>query len=117
MARNPVVRKASRHAYEERNKVRRLAESKAYKAETRPARVAANSLLYYGITPDETAALSDRQSGLCKICGLKKKLCIDHDHATGKVRALLCGTCNTGLGMFKDSLGLLRTAGQYLLDH
>ena len=57
--------------------------------------------------------------GYCEICGgpptgRTKRLSIDHDHATGAFRGLLCGHCNTGLGMFKDNPNLLEKAIQYL---
>jgi hypothetical protein len=60
------------------------------------------------------------QGGVCKICGTDKpwsrsgKFTIDHDHATGRVRGLLCHNCNLGLGKFKDSIEFLRKAMEYL---
>ena len=58
-------------------------------------------------------------SGACDICGgtptgRTKRLSIDHNHATGVFRGMLCGKCNTGLGMFKDDITLLEKAAQYL---
>lgn len=57
--------------------------------------------------------------GRCEICGaeerlLKRQLCIDHNHETDIVRGLLCGSCNMGLGHFRDSLKLLQAAQEYL---
>jgi hypothetical protein len=64
---------------------------------------------------DEMALL---QCGLCAICGeecaTNRRLAVDHDHATGKIRGLLCQACNTSLGKFKDSPALLRRAANYL---
>lgn len=52
----------------------------------------------------------------CLICGSDKRLVLDHDHKTGQVRGRLCGTCNSGLGMFRDSPELLVSAIEYLED-
>jgi len=59
------------------------------------------------------------QNGNCAICGIDqpsngRRLAVDHDHETGKVRALLCGNCNTGMGSFMDNPKLLQKAINYL---
>lgn len=80
-------------------------------------------LLYmYGITREEYDQKLANQNNCCAICGThvsntKRALAVDHDHVTGKVRDLLCGKCNTGLGQFKDSLELLEKAVTYLKEH
>lgn len=55
---------------------------------------------------------------ICDICNKPfkkdKRHAIDHDHATGQIRGLLCDLCNTGLGMFKDNQELLQKAIVYL---
>jgi hypothetical protein len=60
------------------------------------------------------------QEGKCALChtdkpnGRGKRLHVDHCHGTGKIRALLCHSCNAGLGAFKDDPALLRAAIDYL---
>ena len=71
----------------------------------------------YGITVEEYDRMFAEQDGKCAICGVKvekHRLCVDHDHATGKVRGLLCRLCNRHLGGFRDSIDLLRRAIAYL---
>jgi len=73
----------------------------------------------YGITIEEYETLVAKQNGQCAICGTTNTapwphLCIDHDHNTGKVRGLLCGSCNQGIGRLKDSPVLCRKAAEYL---
>lgn len=71
----------------------------------------------YKITIGDLRAMRDRQANACAICRSDTaKLVVDHDHQTGRVRGLLCSTCNTGLGKFGDSSDLLRSALQYLED-
>jgi hypothetical protein len=75
----------------------------------------------YNITMDEMKEMLDKQNHQCGLCGddLKggKATHIDHCHFTGKVRKVLCSTCNTGLGKFKDDPKLLRKAAEYLEQH
>ena len=73
----------------------------------------------YGITPDDYNRMFVEQKGCCAICGthqqeLKKKLAVDHDHETGKVRGLLCRSCNTGIGLLKENKEILLAAISYL---
>lgn len=70
----------------------------------------------YGVTEEAYNALFQAQNGRCKICRLNspKKLSIDHDHTTGRIRGLLCQSCNVGVGMFKDDVDLLAKAIEYL---
>lgn len=63
--------------------------------------------------------LFDDQGGRCAICGIHSSeayngLHIDHDHKTQELRGLLCHKCNTGLGLFQDSIELLDIAKIYL---
>ena len=71
----------------------------------------------YGITLDDYDRMLEEQGGECAICGkhpTKKRLCVDHDHQTNKVRGLLCEKCNWGIGQFNDTVVLLRNAIEYL---
>lgn len=75
----------------------------------------------YGITLEQFDELLKQQNYSCAICGIKhdisarhKKLHIDHDHKSNKIRGLICLQCNTGLGKFKDDTELMRKAIRYL---
>lgn len=72
----------------------------------------------YGITPQTFEDMLKAQNGLCRLCGkpeyTTRRFCVDHDHKTGKIRALLCDPCNTGLGQFQDDPQLLAKAIEYL---
>jgi hypothetical protein len=76
----------------------------------------------YGIKLSDYGAMLEAQGHKCAICGqdetrFKKKLVIDHDHATGEVRQLLCNMCNHGIGNFKDDIDLMANAIKYILKH
>ena|SRR5437660_11136343 len=72
----------------------------------------------YGITKEQYEALYEAQGGACYICqratGKTKRLAVDHDHATGYVRGILCGPCNSVLAHFRDDLALVRRLNTYL---
>jgi Recombination endonuclease VII len=61
--------------------------------------------------------MAKAQDYKCAICGEEKRLVVDHDHATGDIRALLCDDCNKGLGSFKDNPDNLLKAAYYLEKH
>jgi hypothetical protein len=76
----------------------------------------------YGLTADAYDALLVTQNNQCALClreasTLKRRLSVDHDHKTGKVRALLCSHCNLLLGHARDRADLLRKAASYLETH
>jgi hypothetical protein len=71
----------------------------------------------YGITVAEADAMLADQGGLCAMCAAAPAAHVDHDHATGAVRALLCFNCNGGLGQFRDDPALLRAAAHYVEHH
>lgn len=55
------------------------------------------------------------QEGQCAICGTaKEKLVVDHNHATGHVRSLLCHLCNAMIGCARESSDILVRAAAYL---
>ena len=103
------------------------ASSRAW-AEANPERKARNSwrsamLVKYGLTEERHAQMWADQRGLCALCEKPPKpvyvggaavLHVDHDHVTGRVRALLCKDCNNGLGNFFDEPDLLRRAADYI---
>jgi hypothetical protein len=69
----------------------------------------------YGLTPTEYESLSAQQAGQCAICKASGVLLhVDHDHNTNRIRGLLCGLCNRGLGLFRDSPDLLIEGAKYL---
>jgi Recombination endonuclease VII len=79
----------------------------------------ANLRRSYGITLSDFNKMLLIQNNCCLICNrhrneLSTDFHVDHCHKTGKVRALLCSNCNQGLGNFRDSIGLLIAASEYL---
>ena len=79
----------------------------------------------YGLEYKDYVSMYSKQGGGCEICGTPiakfknndgvPTAHVDHDHATGVVRGLLCRGCNLGLGCFKDDPELLDAAIDYLL--
>ena len=82
----------------------------------------------YGITYNDYLEMEKKQNHRCGICGLlleetpinnrwkspNKHFHIDHDHKTGKIRGLLCISCNQGLGKFRHDPEILKKAINYL---
>ena len=72
------------------------------------------TLRAYGLTEEVYNALYDKQSGKCAICKTNTTLVVDHCHSSREIRGLLCNACNVGLGAFRDSPNLLKSAIDYL---
>ncbi|MBA4365835.1 MAG: hypothetical protein C0398_07565 [Coprothermobacter sp.] len=81
------------------------------------------SLKRYGITRAQYDAVFALQGGKCAVCGTSavggvrgrsKMLCVDHDHKTGKIRGLLCRSCNIAAGSLKDDPDRALLLAEYL---
>lgn len=73
-----------------------------------------------GVGHERFQAMLDAQNGVCAVCGNtngKRQLCVDHCHATGKVRGLLCGNCNLALGNLKDDPQRIANLLAYILKY
>jgi hypothetical protein len=71
----------------------------------------------YKLRLDDVQAIERKQNYVCAICSKppqRRSLDVDHDHATGAIRGLLCEHCNKGLGHFYDNPDLLILASNYL---
>lgn len=71
----------------------------------------------YDINLEDYQVMLDQQGGCCLICRYKDdrhRLHVDHNHATGEIRGLLCRNCNVSIGHMKDSPKLLRKLADYL---
>ena len=76
-----------------------------------------SDLWLYPLDAWDREVLIRSQDGKCAVCGRSEALVVDHCHATGFVRGALCGLCNRGLGLFKDSGDRLLAAYGYLAAH
>lgn len=113
--RNALLRD-KRKAYKKTEKGREAENRYRRKKESTDESKNRHLLQRYGISLDEYRNLLEGQGGLCLICNIKSnyKLHVDHCHTTGKVRGLLCGSCNRALGLLKDNTMFLLKAIEYL---
>jgi hypothetical protein len=65
-------------------------------------------------TKAEVSEMLVSQDGLCAICYEEPATDLDHDHATGELRGMLCKRCNLALGLFDDDPERLRFAAEYV---
>jgi hypothetical protein len=108
------------------NKEKRSESTKKYR-ENNTSRYLNNYYLnVYGITYEFYLSLCDKQNNVCAICkqeetntynGKIKRLAVDHNHTTGKIRGLLCTKCNVSIGNLNDSIDLLNSAISYLTTY
>lgn len=116
--RNPEESRAYQRAWYQANRDRILMQQRDRRSTDQYRKIDRRQWLLqrYGLTLDDFRNLLVGQAGRCLICGLvpDKELHVDHDHATGKVRGLLCNPCNAGVGHFRDDPRRLLAAAQYL---
>ena len=116
----PERRKESLSKYN--NTEKRKADMKLYYAKNEEYSYGRGISRAYGIDLVEYNKLLVKQKHSCYICKkhkdtFKKRLCVDHNHKTGKVRGLLCASCNYVLGHSKDSVRILKTMIKYLKEN
>lgn len=81
----------------------------------KPCNSDASTASRYGISLDE---LKRMRAGGCGICRqFPEYLVVDHCHATGKVRGVLCQRCNAGIGLFGENIDVMQKAMKYLEEH
>ncbi len=128
-----MVSSAARKDPEKRERI--LAYWRAYKsrknddpawvARRRESAQAARTRREYGLSRSDYAELYESQGGLCAICRqpsryrkrdgtLSGRLAVDHDHATGRIRGLLCDQCNRMIGHLDKDLERALAAIRYL---
>jgi hypothetical protein len=74
----------------------------------------------YGITPSQYRELLKQQNSLCAICKKPspgRRLAVDHDHVTQQIRALLCSSCNSAIGLVGEDTQILAGMILYLESH
>lgn len=76
----------------------------------------------FGITLVDFNTMRNSQNFCCAVCSRNEKefsrrLNVDHCHTTGKVRQLLCGPCNTALGLLRENLQTIESLKSYIMFH
>ena len=115
--------KRGREYWEKSGRYQRNPNRKKYKSDLQVAR-RGKYKRNYGITIEEYQTLFERQNGVCDCChnpetatmkrtGKLKQLAVDHCHVTGKVRALLCSSCNQAYGCLKEDPARIRALLAY----
>lgn len=116
--------KTQLHEYYLENKEEIYKKTKAYK-QTDSGKISSlksrrkHQLKKYDLSPEQYNEMLTAQLSGCSICDktimeMGKLLVVDHNHNTGKVRKLLCNSCNTAIGLFYENPDLLRKAIDYL---
>lgn len=110
------------NAYKKKSSEKNREKRRQLYAENRKTLNLRRRLYKYEITEEEYNRLWQSQNGRCAICNrheteLTRPLAVDHNHDTGKVRSLLCGNCNVGIGNLRDNPEIVRKALDYLLQH
>jgi|694.fasta_scaffold119457_6 hypothetical protein len=109
--------KAYKRKWAEANKDRHREQARLWYQQNKQRVLQLRTERFFSLPEGGYAVLCALQHNRCLICGRKPRkrpLAVDHDHKTGKIRGLLCGTCNTGMGHLQDSPELLEKAAAYL---
>ncbi len=123
---NPEVGRNAAKKWAENNREKQREIRNRRRRENRRAVKSDELYTKFRIRIDDYERMLSDQDGVCAICkqsetqtlnGAVKSLAVDHCHASGRVRGLLCGHCNTALGKVKDDPEILRSMIEYLASH
>jgi len=110
--------KAQVKRWQKANPERRRAYQARYRAEHREQNRNGHLRRTFGLTLESYAELLEAQGGGCAICGRQARegssLHVDHDHASGEVRGLLCFSCNAAIGKMADDPDRLHRSADYV---
>ena len=113
-----VYDRAYRAKDPERRRARDAARSRRWRSANPEKKRAQVLRRLYGLTLEQFAELLRAQGDVCAICRKSSSdYCVDHCHATDRVRGVLCRRCNVGVGQFRDDPNLLLEAASYLAKH
>lgn len=117
----PYKNREAKLAWKERNKDKLKAQAKALRILYPERHKNTNLKSLYGVTLDEYNQMFEKQKGCCLLCSrhqveVTQRLNLDHCHTTGRVRGLLCGNCNRGIGLLKHNVVTLENAVRYLRE-
>lgn len=114
---NPEKVRESARRYYHANADRMREKNRVYQKTQRVRILKKERARRYGLDEAALDAMLEQQGGKCAICGNDTRLEVDHCHDTGRVRGLLCGGCNRGIGMFGDAPARMRAAADYIERH
>ncbi len=108
-------RKLYDKTYRESHRDERRSYNKNYNESHKTEKQDYTRLYRYNLTPREYSDMLEKQDNKCVICHVDftNTPCIDHNHTTGKVRGLLCVTCNTRVGYLESEL--IEETRQYIM--
>ena len=96
----------------------RAAEDPEYAERLRLSVLRSRMMRHYGLTLEEYERMVAANKGKCEVCcrpdAKGRRLSVDHNHKTGKIRGVLCRNCNSALGMLADDPECFLRAAAYL---
>ena len=115
---NTYTYSSGRRSCRECHRARGRAWKTANKEKHRVSQRASELKHKYNMTLEDYDLMSADQNHVCAICykpdPAGRRLAVDHNHETGKIRGLLCHTCNRAIGLLRDDRTLLSRASEYL---
>ncbi|MDQ6727114.1 MAG: endonuclease VII domain-containing protein [Actinomycetota bacterium] len=117
----PTKARVKRWQQENPERLNAYRRSRRLEPEVKRRERAGHLMRKYGVTLEAYDAMLEGQGGGCAVCSRTPRenssLHVDHDHATGQIRGLLCFSCNNALADFQENRDLLRNAIGYLMAH